>query len=63
MILDLIPVLNAFIILAAVVVLGRTISKNYKNEQEFRKVREDRLEEMIEEIKGMMIDINKFVND
>lgn len=50
MILDLIPVFNAFIILGSMFVLGRTLTKYYRSEQEFNKRREDQFVEMIKEI-------------
>jgi len=50
MFLDLVPIINAFIILASVFWLGRTISKIIRREREYRKVREERVDEMIEKI-------------
>ena len=57
MFLDLIPVLNTFIILASVLLLGRAISKNFRNEREFGKAREDRFAEMIEESNTVLVKI------
>ena len=50
MFLDLVPILNAFIILASMLWLGLTISKIIRREREYRKVREERVDEMIDEI-------------
>lgn len=57
MFLDLIPVLNVFIILAAMLLLGRTISKNFRSEREYSKAREDRFAEMIEESNVVLVKI------
>lgn len=57
MFLDLIPVLNAFIILGSMLVIGRNLSKYFKNEQEYNRVRDDQIVEMIAEINVVLSSI------
>jgi hypothetical protein len=55
MFLDLIPALNAFIILGSMLVIGRNLARYFKNEQEYNRLRDDRFEKTIEEINAVLV--------
>lgn len=58
MILDLIPVLNAFIILGSVLLLGRALSNHFRSEQEYNRTREARFTEMVKEVNEVASEVH-----